>query len=118
MAGRLERLRERIERERERYPRRSRAFRVAWVVAALIVVAAGIAMVVFPGPAVIVIPIGLIMLSFEFAWAQRLLDKGLESGRAAQGLAERASGRQKILAGTAGACALAGAVAAAIAVVS
>ena len=118
MAGRLERMHARIERERERYPQRGRIFRAAWVTAAVIIVAAGLAMVVFPGPAVLVIPIGLIMLSFEFAWAQRLLDKGLESGKAAQGLASRASLPQKLLAGIAGACALCGAVAAAIVVVS
>jgi hypothetical protein len=107
MAGRLERLRERIERERERYPRRGRAFRIAWVTAALIVIASGIAMVVFPGPAVLVIPIGLIMLSFEFAWAQRLLDKGLEGGKAAQELASNATAPQKAFAGAAAVCAVA-----------
>ena len=59
-------------------------------------VVAGLAMVVFPGPAVIVIPIGLLMLSLEFAWAKRVLDKGLEGGQAAVDLAGRASRRQKI----------------------
>lgn len=49
------------------YQDRGKVFRVAWVCAAAIVVVAGLAMVVFPGPAVIVIPIGLLMLSLEFA---------------------------------------------------
>jgi uncharacterized protein (TIGR02611 family) len=100
-------LQGRIERERERYERRPRAFRVLWVIAGAILVMAGLAMVVFPGPAFIVIPIGLAMLSFEFAWAQRLLDKGLEGGKAAQELADNATGRQKAFAGVAAVCAVA-----------
>jgi fatty acid desaturase len=118
VGGRIERLRQRVERERERYPERGRAFRVAWVTAAVIVLAAGIAMTVFPGPAILVIPIGLVMLSFEFAWAQHVLDKGLEGGKVAQDLASRASTAQKVLAGAAGACGVAAAVAVAIAIVS
>ena len=103
--GRIEKLNNRVEIERERYQDRGRIFRVAWVCAAATVVAAGLAMVVFPGPAVIVIPIGLLMLSLEFAWAQRVLDKGLEGGQAAVDLAGRASRRQKVLAVAAAACA-------------
>ena len=34
----------------------------------------GIAMVVLPGPAVVVIPIGLAILASEFIWARKLLD--------------------------------------------
>jgi len=35
----------------------------------------GLAMIVLPGPAMIVIPIGLAMLATEFVWAKRLLKK-------------------------------------------
>jgi len=35
----------------------------------------GLAMLVLPGPAFIVIPIGLGILAVEFAWAKRLLKK-------------------------------------------
>jgi tellurite resistance protein TerC len=35
----------------------------------------GVAMVVLPGPAVVVIPLGLAILATEFVWAQRLLEK-------------------------------------------
>lgn len=35
----------------------------------------GIAMIVFPGPAVLVIPAGLAILSLEFAWARQWLQK-------------------------------------------
>ena len=35
----------------------------------------GVAMIVLPGPAVLVIPAGLGVLALEFAWAQDLLDR-------------------------------------------
>jgi tellurite resistance protein TerC len=35
----------------------------------------GIALIVLPGPAFIVIPIGLSILATEFLWARRWLDK-------------------------------------------
>jgi len=35
----------------------------------------GLAMVVLPGPAIIVIPIGLGILATEFIWAKKLLDR-------------------------------------------
>ena len=35
----------------------------------------GVALIVLPGPAFIVIPVGLAILATEFAWARRYLDK-------------------------------------------
>jgi uncharacterized protein (TIGR02611 family) len=35
----------------------------------------GLVMVVLPGPAVVVIPLGLAILATEFVWARRLLEK-------------------------------------------
>lgn len=40
------------------------------------VLVVGVAMVVLPGPAVVVIPLGLTILALEFAWARRWLDRG------------------------------------------
>jgi tellurite resistance protein TerC len=37
------------------------------------VVALGLALIVLPGPAVVVIPLGLAILATEFLWARRLL---------------------------------------------
>jgi uncharacterized protein (TIGR02611 family) len=37
------------------------------------ILAAGIAMIVLPGPAVVVIPVGLAILATEFIWARKLL---------------------------------------------
>ena len=47
----------------------------------------GIALIVLPGPAFIVIPIGLAILATEFAWARRAVTK-------ARAMVARARGRQ------------------------
>ena len=47
--------------------------RIFVAVAGVTVLAVGIAMVVLPGPAFIVIPAGLAILAIEFAWARRWL---------------------------------------------
>jgi uncharacterized protein (TIGR02611 family) len=39
----------------------------------------GLAMVVLPGPAIVVIPLGLAILATEFVWARRLLEKARSS---------------------------------------
>lgn len=39
------------------------------------VILVGIAMIVLPGPAFVVIPAGLAILATEFVWARRMLDK-------------------------------------------
>ncbi len=36
----------------------------------------GLALLILPGPAVIVIPVGLAILATEFAWARRLVRRG------------------------------------------
>jgi uncharacterized protein (TIGR02611 family) len=45
------------------------------------VLAIGVAMLILPGPAFIVIPVGLAILGTEFVWAQRLLHKIKEQGQ-------------------------------------
>lgn len=49
--------------------------RIAITVAGGTVLAAGAALIVLPGPAFIVIPLGLAILAVEFAWARRWLRK-------------------------------------------
>ena len=39
------------------------------------VLAFGVALIVLPGPAVVVIPLGLAILGTEFLWARRLLQR-------------------------------------------
>lgn len=53
----------------------------------------GIAMVVLPGPALVVIPFGLGILGLEFAWARRWLKKLKEKGQQVVGSVKRAAGR-------------------------
>ena len=56
------------------------AKRIAVAVVGFTVLAVGVAMIVLPGPAFIVIPVGLGILSIEFAWARRWLRKVKERG--------------------------------------
>ena len=51
------------------------ARRIAVGVVGSTVLAVGVALIVLPGPAIIVIPIGLMILSAEFAWARLWLRK-------------------------------------------
>jgi tellurite resistance protein TerC len=50
-----------------------RARRVVVFVVGMTLLAVGIAMIVLPGPAVVMIPLGLAVLAAEFAWARRWL---------------------------------------------
>jgi hypothetical protein len=88
--AKAEAVTQRLEEKREEHLHRPFPYRIFWVIAALIVIAAGLAMLVLPGPAVIVIPLGLAMLSLEFAWAARLSGTALERGAAAEEAVERA----------------------------
>ncbi|MFT4658344.1 MAG: hypothetical protein ACJAXA_003092 [Candidatus Aldehydirespiratoraceae bacterium] len=69
------------------------------LVVGVMVILAGVAMLVLPGPGILVIIVGLLILSTEFEWAQRWLDiaveksagtltkvSGSKSGRLALGL--------------------------------
>lgn len=58
------------------------ARRIAVTVVGFTVLGVGIAMIVLPGPAFVVIPIGLGILGLEFAWARHWLNKVKERGQA------------------------------------
>jgi len=51
------------------------AKRLIVIVVGFTVLAAGVAMIALPGPAVVVIPVGLAILATEFIWARKLLGK-------------------------------------------
>ena len=53
---------------------RIRKFLVALIGGTILLI--GFALVVLPGPAVVVIPIGLALLASEFAWARRIIRRG------------------------------------------
>ncbi|MFM8518856.1 MAG: PGPGW domain-containing protein [Solirubrobacterales bacterium] len=70
----------RIEERREVHRQMHWLPRVMVATVGFLVLLAGLAMLFLPGPAILVIPIGLAILSLEFVWAERLLEKALESG--------------------------------------
>jgi tellurite resistance protein TerC len=52
-------------------------------------------MIVLPGPAFVVIPVGLGILSLEFAWARRWLEKVKERSEALVNTVKKKRGRDK-----------------------
>lgn len=50
--------------------------KLIYSVVGLTVVLIGIAMIVLPGPAFVVIPLGLAILASEYAWARRIIRRG------------------------------------------
>jgi tellurite resistance protein TerC len=59
------------------------ARRVVILVVGMTVLLIGIAMLVLPGPAIVVIPVGLAILATEFAWARhwlRIVRESAEKG--------------------------------------
>ena len=68
------------------------ARRIVIAVVGATVVAIGMVMIVTPGPALVVIPVGLAILSVEFAWARHWLRKLREaiSSNSLNGRARRA----------------------------
>lgn len=72
------------------------ARRIAIAVIGSTVLAIGVVMIIAPGPALIVIPIGLAILGIEFAWARlwlkrlrQTISKHFGSGRARRAEAHR-----------------------------
>jgi uncharacterized protein (TIGR02611 family) len=103
-------MKEQLAERREAHARRGRMYRVGFAIVGATVTLAGIAMLVTPGPALVVIPIGLAMLALEFAWAERLLDRALDHAEIASRKAAETTLRQRIL----GAIAIVLAIAAAV----
>lgn len=58
--------------------------RIAVFVVGVAVLAAGIAMLVFPGPGLLVIVAGLAILATEFAWAEAMLDRAKDAATKAK----------------------------------
>jgi uncharacterized protein (TIGR02611 family) len=108
----LVKLRERKERHKERHI----VYRIGVVVLGVLVIAAGIVMSGpgVPGPGIAVILIGLGLLALEFDRAERLLERAIVWADRAKDRAEETSTKQRVLAGIAGALALAAFVVAAV----
>jgi uncharacterized protein (TIGR02611 family) len=103
-----------LEARRAEHRDRGLLYRIVFGIAGALVLLAGIVMLVTPGPAFVLIPIGLAMLSMEFAWAARALDKALHHAQTAQDKAARTSLTERLLALGAGVLAVAAALVAAM----
>ena len=103
---------ERLEARRESHRERSRVYRILFGLAGLTILIGGLVMLITPGPAFVLIPIGLAMLSMEFTWAERMLDRSLEQAQVAREKAAQTTRTQKLLGAAAGVLAVAACVAA------
>lgn len=69
--------------------------RIVVAIVGFTVLLVGVAMVVLPGPAFIVIPLGLAILATEFVWAQKLLKKAKDYfDKQRQRVAEKVMGKK------------------------
>ena len=91
----------RLRDQRERHLERSRPVRILFIVAGFTIFLGGVVMLVTPGPAFVLIPIGLAILSLEFAWAERALDRSLEEAAKAKKRAAETTTTQRVLTGIA-----------------
>jgi uncharacterized protein (TIGR02611 family) len=113
--SKIRELFERLEDRREHHLEHGTLYRVAFALAGFTVLLAGLAMLVLPGPALAVIPVGLAMLALEFAWAERLLEVAVDKAEAAGKAAKETSRKQRIAGFVAIALGVGAAVAAAVA---
>jgi len=88
---------ERLKAQRGRHRERPKPVRALYVVAGFTILLAGVVMLITPGPAFVVIPIGLALLSLEFRWAEQLLERAMEQGKIAQRRAAETTTIERIL---------------------
>ncbi len=91
------RVEDRIDAAYDVYERQGKVVRALWVAVAVLLVLAGLAMIVFPGPAAVVIPLGLSMLAAVFGWARRLLIRSVRTGVKAKRILEGTDRKIKLL---------------------
>lgn len=104
-------LRRRVRQAEAFYRGRGRIVRVLWSLIAVTVLLLGLAMTVLPGPAIVVIPVGLGMLAAQFSWARRLADAAIEHGVDTSRRLKRLKRSRTLLGLAAVACAVAAVVA-------
>ena len=96
-APRKRRFLDGVRERREKHLERNRIVRVVVAIFGFLVVLAGIAMLVLPGPGLLVIAIGLGTLALEFVWAERLLEKTVDKMEAAAETVKRSSRTEQAL---------------------
>lgn len=95
--SRPRRLLETLEGRRERFRARGPVYRWLFVVVGILVVVAGAALLVLPGPGIVVIAIGLAMLALQFDWAERMLERAVDQAERAGAAAAESSPAQRAL---------------------
>jgi uncharacterized protein (TIGR02611 family) len=95
-----------LQERRETHKDQHLVVRLVFLALGVVLVVGGLIMLVTPGPAFVLIPLGLAILSLEFAWAGHLLDKSLEKADDAKRKAQEASRTQKLLTAGATVCAI------------
>ena len=85
---------------KERHLRRPKPVRWLFVAVGFTVLLCGLAMLVLPGPALAVIPIGLFLLALEFQWAETWLERSIaQADKAKQRAAETSTLTRVVTAG-------------------
>jgi uncharacterized protein (TIGR02611 family) len=85
---------------KERHLRRPKPVRWLFVAVGFTILLCGVAMLVLPGPALAVIPIGLFVLALEFQWAETWLERSIHhADRAKQKAAEQSTTTKVVTAG-------------------
>lgn len=102
---------QKLHEQRDIHRARPRVIRVLYAAVGITLLLAGIVMLVTPGPAFAIIPIGLFILALEFSWAEAALERSLEQAEAAKRKAAETTKTQRILTATAGVLAVAAVVA-------
>lgn len=87
---------DRIEDRREQYEALPLPVRVLVLLVGATFLLGGLAMLVLPGPAFVVIPVGLAILSLQFAWAQSALEKTVLQGTKAKEKAANTTRAQRL----------------------
>jgi uncharacterized protein (TIGR02611 family) len=90
-----------LQERKETHLQRSRWVRILYVLVGFTVLLGGLAMLVLPGPAFLVIPIGLAILALEFTWAETMLQRAIEQGEKAKQKASDTTTTQKAMTGVA-----------------
>ena len=85
---------------KERHLRRPKPVRWLFVAVGFTVLLCGLALLVLPGPALAVIPIGLFLLALEFQWAETWLERSIaQADKAKQRAAETSTLTRVVTAG-------------------
>jgi uncharacterized protein (TIGR02611 family) len=100
-----------LREQRERHRRRPKPVRWLFAAVGFTVLLCGLLLLVLPGPALAVIPIGLFLLALEFQWAEEWLERSIAQADKAKQKAAETSTLTRVLTAGGTVLAIAGVVA-------